>query len=261
MLAASHAWAALNYPAGLALDAQGNLYVANTYSDQVSVYNPSYVQLTAKTIFAGVYRPSGLAFDSKGNLYVSNSGTNTVTKYNPSHVWLATITTGIDHPDAVSVDSLDDLWVLNGSSHATFYSRFGVYLGSSTPGVTLLTIATSGSWYVLGTIHQLSQYPTAEVLTNRGIVGSATYNTDGNPVAMCADAKGNFYLAEDSLEIGYLNSETGVVTTLVPRGVLPDTPFGVAVDSVRGRLYVSFAGINQIQVYSISTGALLTTIR
>ena len=40
----------LNQPAGLAVDAAGNLYVANFGSNNILVYSPKYVQLPGKTI-------------------------------------------------------------------------------------------------------------------------------------------------------------------------------------------------------------------
>ena len=40
----------LSYPRGLAVDGKGNLYVANSGGNDILVYNPNYVQVTAKTI-------------------------------------------------------------------------------------------------------------------------------------------------------------------------------------------------------------------
>jgi sugar lactone lactonase YvrE len=69
-------------PEGLALDAAGNLYVAN-YGDgsnngtMVSEVTPAGVVSTFATGFSG---PDALAFDAAGNLYVANSAIDTVSK-------------------------------------------------------------------------------------------------------------------------------------------------------------------------------------
>jgi hypothetical protein len=38
----------ISYPRGLAVDAKGNLYVANSGGNDILVYNPSYSQMMAK---------------------------------------------------------------------------------------------------------------------------------------------------------------------------------------------------------------------
>jgi DNA-binding beta-propeller fold protein YncE len=64
------------YPAGLAFDINGNLFVSiETFSgpgaDSIVYFNP----MGAKTTFAtGLTTPRGLAFDSLGNLFVAEAG-------------------------------------------------------------------------------------------------------------------------------------------------------------------------------------------
>ena len=82
-----HGWAqTLNGPSGLALDAKGNLYVANEYGNQVLVYNPNYVLQTTKSITSGLNAPTGVAFDSKGNVYVANFNNANINQYSPAGV-------------------------------------------------------------------------------------------------------------------------------------------------------------------------------
>jgi DNA-binding beta-propeller fold protein YncE len=51
----------LNSPQGLAVDAKGNLYVANNGGNQILIYGPAYAQMTAKTISKGVVLPRQLS--------------------------------------------------------------------------------------------------------------------------------------------------------------------------------------------------------
>ncbi len=62
----------LNEPNGLAVDAQGSLWVANTGDNNVVVFKPNYTQITAETITAGISHPTGVAIDPLGNLWVAN---------------------------------------------------------------------------------------------------------------------------------------------------------------------------------------------
>jgi NHL repeat len=75
----------ISTPAGLAVDAGGSLYVANSGNSTVTVYAPGEVTPT-KTYSDGISTPTGVAVGSDGTLYVSNetgsgSYTGTVTEY------------------------------------------------------------------------------------------------------------------------------------------------------------------------------------
>lgn len=75
-------------PEGLALDSKGNLYVANEGGNQVLIYNPSYQQLTVKTISINLNGPTGVAFDGSGNLWVSNINSSQIYEYSPTGAFL-----------------------------------------------------------------------------------------------------------------------------------------------------------------------------
>src|SRR5207247_10360022 len=59
---------------GLAFDAAGNLYVADSSKHSVFKYTPDG---TKSTFVAGLKGPIGLCFDSKGNLFVSDEAATT----------------------------------------------------------------------------------------------------------------------------------------------------------------------------------------
>jgi DNA-binding beta-propeller fold protein YncE len=62
----------LNGPAGLALDSNGDLFVADIYSSTIHEFSPSGDDLG---VFAsGLVNPNSVAFDSSGILYVANGG-------------------------------------------------------------------------------------------------------------------------------------------------------------------------------------------
>jgi sugar lactone lactonase YvrE len=260
-LAACQAWAAspLGHPVSLAVDSKGNLYVANSDSNQILVYNPNYVQQTKKTITAGVNTPTGVAFDSKGNLYVSNFFNTGVTVYDSTGKQKtgSTITNGIFQPMRVAIDGLDDVWVDNNYDHVTMYSTSGTLIGSSNPGVPVDTIATHGAWYVLGSKDHWTQYPTGEVLTNGGIAGSSTTSSSYIQSATF-DSKGNYWVCQGTGEVDVINPNTGLPIQVIP----PSTELsylGLAVDLTRNRIYRSAFSTSVIDVFTTS-GTYLNTI-
>jgi secreted PhoX family phosphatase len=88
--------ARFNYPAGVAVDASGNLYVADTYNYTIRKVTASGVVSTlggwpgssgcadATGSGARFYYPFGLASDSAGNIYVSDTYNNTIRKGMPA---------------------------------------------------------------------------------------------------------------------------------------------------------------------------------
>jgi sugar lactone lactonase YvrE len=68
----------LNQPRGIALDNQGDLYIADTGNNRVIEINSSS---QASVVNIGLYRllhPSGVALDANGDLYIADSGNNRV---------------------------------------------------------------------------------------------------------------------------------------------------------------------------------------
>ncbi len=109
-------------PAGLAFDASGNLWVANSNTSSTTVVEFSASQLTATgsptpagtlTANAGsLLVPSGLAFDDSGNLWVANTGNSTVVEFTSSQlVSGGSLTPNVtlsgsllDQPDGIAFD-------------------------------------------------------------------------------------------------------------------------------------------------------------
>jgi len=263
-LAASQALAqGLSQPLGLALDANGNLYVANYGNNNsqgsIVVYNPKYVQQTKKTITQAVVKPSGVAIDSQGNIFVSNSLSGTVTKYDANGNWQsgATLTQNIVSPTGIAIDAFDDIWVNNGAQFVTFYSPEGVYLGSSTPGGQIDSIATGGQWYVVGQDSTWMQLPMSQVLTNNGIAGLITYPSHNQAVAAAFNPAGNYFMAQGTGEVDVINPYTGARTFVVQ---VAYPPTGLVVDGKRGRLYLADRYNNTVDVYT-TKGKFLKTIK
>jgi len=271
-----HGWAqTLNGPSGLALDAKGNLYVANEFGNQVLVYNPNYVQQAGKEITSGLYYPVGVAFDSKGNVYVanrlSNGGAGSITQYSSVGVLNSRFSiTALGEPVAITVDAFDDLYVLNAGFILDPNPTITVYpLYDTIKGPFLLTtialdpnlgpygIAVHGVDLYVGTASSWEKGFVSELLVAAGGF-PVLQSTDSPVVALATDRAGDLYVVNGNGEVDFWGP-AGEVVFLPPSG---STIFraGIAVDSARGRVYLSNFQGNQVLVYS-TKGTLLHTIQ
>jgi YD repeat-containing protein len=101
---------ALNRPTGVALDAAGNLYVANYMGNSIIKFDTN----GAETAFAsGLANPYALAFDQQGNLYAANFNGGNIKKFD-SHGNSSTFaTTGVNQPVGLAFDAASNLYVAN----------------------------------------------------------------------------------------------------------------------------------------------------
>lgn len=257
----------LSQPNGLAVDAKGNLYVANFGGNYILVYNPNYVQVPKDTITEGIGNPTGVAFDPQGNLWVANYGdsngssTGSVSEYTAGKQNAnGTITSGMMGPQAIAIDGLGNVWVETDSATVAVYGPAFVY---SPPTTLIRSISTSeglhgivlvGGTFALGSDAGTSLAAATLALT---IGDYSEYAYNDISISMAADAAGRIYM-------GGFN---GVVNIAYPAGyeggfaALPFVPTGMAIDNVRGRIYISSSKGNFISVYSTTNGALLTTIK
>ncbi len=258
----------LSQPNGRAVDAKGNLYVANFGGNYVLVYNANYVQMPKATITEGISNPTGVAFDPQGNLWVANYGasngspTGSVSEYTGGQQNKnGTITSGMLGPLGIAVDGLGNVWVEVDNATVAVYGSASVYappttlIRSISTGEGLLGIALGGGTFALGSDIGTSFVAETPVLMT-GYYSDYLY-ADDISISMAADAAGRFYM-------GGFN---GAVNIAYPGGyevsfaALPFVPTGMAIDNTRERIYISSSKGNFISVYSTTNGALLPTFK
>ena len=111
----------LNGPEALAIDAQGDVWVADTNNNRVQQFKPSG-EFISKFGSAGseegqLTRPRGIAVDSEGNVWVSDSGNNRIQGFSAAGAYLSQFgSTGNDsgefaEPKGVAVDGEGRIWV------------------------------------------------------------------------------------------------------------------------------------------------------
>jgi hypothetical protein len=104
-------------PSGIALDAKGNLYVANRQLQTVTVYSPNRLG-PVRTLTVGKGFPQAIAVDPNDNIYVANSkGTGTepyVLVFAPGQQKATlTLIDGITSPKVVTTDRRAYVYVAN----------------------------------------------------------------------------------------------------------------------------------------------------
>ncbi len=259
---ASFAATSLNNPSALAVDAKGNLWVANQGGNNILKFSASYVLQPKATITAGINTPTGIAFDPLGNLWVVDSVDGEVTEYvNGVQNTAATITDGIVNPAGLAIDGLGNIWVANAFSNVTVYAEKSPYaahpslIQTFTPGTPVYSIAIVGGSLAWGSLSQTSltaieselvQTPSTFAVPN----GKTT-------LALASGAKGVVYMANIDGTISVYTPAKDTTTLFLNLGAVPA---GIAVDRARGRVYLSNGAANTISVYSIA-GLLLHTIQ
>ena len=257
LAASSHAAAKpLNYPYGLAVDAKGNLYVANSNSNEILIYNPAHAQQTAKTITNKVAGPSGLAFDAFGTLWVANQTTNVINAYSSAGALLPadSITNSINSPQFITFDGIGNLWVNNGFTSLAAYPVFsGTPILSQTSSTPITGLASWNMFLSVGENNSSARLELGQYLTNNGGFAGAFPQTC---YAMAYDKLGNLYCGNQDRTLTVM-SLSGTVKTITNLGFFPT---GLALDTAHSLAYVANGPGNTIAVYNTTTGTLVTTI-
>ncbi len=106
----------LEEPSGLALDAQGHLYVTNFAEGEPGTGTIRRFSPTGEDLgyFAtGFHGPTGLAFDPVGTLYVAvgRSDNGAIRQFSPTGEDLGNFVTGLNYPIALAFDPAGNLYV------------------------------------------------------------------------------------------------------------------------------------------------------
>ena len=252
-------------PTGVALDASGNLYVADNGNNKIRKIAPNGVVTTLAGSASGApgsadgqgtaaaFRgPYGIAVDGSGNVIVSDAGNNTIRKVTPG----GAVTTIAGSGAAGSLDGA--------GTGATFNSPTGI------------AIDGAGNVFVVDTSNRKIRRvaPDGSVTT---VAGSGGYgSTDGPgatatfyfPFGVAVDGAGNLFVSDAMNNNVRKVAPGGVVSTLAGSGARASRdgtgagasfsyPIGVAADA-SGNVYVSDFASNKLR--KISPEAVVTTL-
>lgn len=265
---ATLAW--LGGPDAVAVDASGNLYIADWNLNRIRKVTPSGVFSTIGGATAGVAfngsaltfyieAPSALAFDPAGNLYVGETGY--LTKIAPNGTLTIVAGNYLCNPEKTNPAP--------GVILATAINICQVY-GVAADGQGNVYF-TDGNrlWKVLanGTISVVAgnvQYGST------GDGGTATSALLNSPTQIVMDPTGDIYIADYGNNKVRKLSTAGVITTVAGNGTPGFSgdgglatnaelayPFGVALDSA-GNLYIS--DLNNLRIRKVTPTGIISTV-
>ncbi len=259
------------YPCGIAIDASGNLYIADSYNNRVRKVNTAGVISTfAGTGVSGftgdggvanlarLNDPVGVAVDGSGNVYIADYGNNRIRKINPAGV----------------------ISTFAGSGGFGFSGDGGPAINAQIYLPAGVTVDATGNVYIaqdnnrrirkVNTFGIISTFAGNGVLGFSGDGGAATGAEFDLPTGVAADASGNVFIADrGSNRIRKVNS-AGIISTFAGTGVAglsgdggPATnaqlngPAGVSVDA-GGNVYI--ADMTNNVVRKINAAGVISTI-
>jgi sugar lactone lactonase YvrE len=224
--------AGLSMPVGIAVDASGDLWVANIGGHNVTVYAPgTNTAIAADTISAGLNSPAGLAFDASGSLWVADAGLSIIEAFVPgTNTPIAgdTITAGVSGPQDLAFDASGHLWVAN--TNASDVIAFSVTptptqitadtITAGLSGPDGLTFDASG---LLRVADQTNSTITAYTPGTSTAISADTVSGSGgvsSPQHVRFDASGRMWVA---------NQTNGMVTAYAPGTTTP-----ISADTISG---------------------------
>jgi len=221
----------LNRPSGVAVDAAGNLYIADSgYQQILKVTTGGTLSVVAGTGSYGAPTPgaatssdlsfpSGIAVDSSGNLYIADSGANKVLKVTSDgtlSIFAGTGTSGLPTPGPATSSNLG---TLNGIA---VDSTGNVFITDSTNNLIDKITPDGALSVVAGTGYPAS--PTA---------GPVADSELGSTTRVATDSAGNIYILDSTY---YLLEKV----TFVPPVVAPDAPTGLVAMPGNGSVSIAF---------------------
>jgi alpha-tubulin suppressor-like RCC1 family protein len=252
--------AQVRFPAGVAVDSSGNVYVAE--SPKIRKVTPSGVVTTLAGSTSGYadgtntaamfFNPQGLAVDSSGNVYVGDTGNNRIRKVTDAGV----VTTLAGTSAWGFADGTATAARFNQPFSVAVDSSGNVYVGDA--GNNRIRKVTDA-----GVVTTLAGTNTAGFADGTG--GAAQFNS---PRGLVVDSAGTIYVADFNNNRIRKVTTAGVVTTLAGSGTVGsadgpglaarfDSPNTLALDA-SGILYVGEGGSRRIR--RVTSDGMVTTI-
>jgi len=254
-------------PEQLAIDPQGNVYVADKLDNQILVWyagnSTSKVYVGANpgaVVNATLNAPTAVALDAAGNLYIADSGANVILRVDAATLAITTVA---------------------GTGTAGYGGDGGAATSATLNTPSGIAATADGTFYIADTGNNVVRRvdgQTGIITTAAGTAGPGGYTGDGGqaalatlnaPVSVALDDYGKLYMADTGNNvIRMVNPVTGIITTVAGNGnagfadglatqALLDKPLAVAVDAA-DNLYIADAANARIRRIDAASGLMET---
>ena len=257
-------------PYGLALDASGNLYIADHLENRIRMVSPSGIITTVAgngtygfsgdngvATSAELGEPVGVAVDASGDIYIADFENNRIRKVSPSGIITTVAGDGTqgysgDNGPATSAELVVPTGVaLDASGNLYIAEPYDSRVRKVSPSGIITTVAGNGTQGYSG---------------DNGPATSAEFQ---GPSSVALDASGNLYITDQFNNRIRVVSPSGIITTAAGNGTSgfsddngPATgaelanPYSVALDA-SGNLYIADVGNYRIRKVNIGITAAL----
>jgi gliding motility-associated-like protein len=230
-----------NDPTGVAVDASGNIYVAD-YMNSLVKKIPATGGATV-IIGSGFNKPTGVAVDASGNIYVADRGNNAIKKILASNGSIVAFN-GIGSPYGVAADAAGNIYYTDqanltvrkipagGGSPQTFSASYN--------GLTGITVDDNGNVYFSDSNSQAIY----KIPAGGGTAVKVNLQPIIQEVGLAVDGSGNVYVsstADNSVRVYPANGGDNVQV-----GAGYNNPAGLAVDAA-GNVFVADGGNNAVK--------------
>jgi len=249
-------------PNGVAVDATGNVFVADFGKTAVTEILAAGGYTTINTLGSGFSQPAGVAMDGSGNLFVADSGNSAVKEIAAAggYTAITTLAGGFSQPVGIALDGGGNVFVADAGSNAVYeilaaggYTTVNT-LGSGFNSPKGVAVDGSGNVFVADTGNSAVK----EILS----VGNyTTINTLGSgfakPYGVAVDASGTVYVADESGNAVYEIPAAGGYTTVNTLGSGFNAPSDVALDG-NGNVFVADRGNSAVKKLDVADLPSLT---
>jgi len=267
--------AALYFPNGIAADAMGNLYIADTANLRIRKLTRSTGSITTiagngSAVFSGdggaavsaaLYEPYGVTVDSAGNVYIADTYNNRIRRITASTGIITTIagngTAGFSGDGGLATDA-----VLNFPVAVTVDTLGNIYISDSSNNCIRKITASTGIISTIAGTH-------TQGFSGDG--GAAVNAQLSSPYGLAVDSAGNLFIADyGNTRIRRVDASTGIITTVAGNGfygyfgdgdlainTTVSNPFGVSLDPA-GNLYIADYGNARVRKVDEFTGIIST---
>jgi uncharacterized repeat protein (TIGR01451 family) len=261
---------------GVALDANGNLFIADSNNNRIRRVDAvtgavttvagngvsSYQGDGGSAILAALYNPTAVAVDGSGNLFIADTYNNRVRRVNAATGVISTVA---------------------GNGNTSFSGDTGLATAASLYSPQGLALDSQGNLFIAeSSNHRIRRVDAATgIITTVAGNGAGGFSGDSSaataaslwyPRGVTLDSSGNLYIADTSnYRIRRVDAATGIITTVAGSSACCGSgdggaataaglsyPGGTAVDRA-GNLYIADSNSNRVRRVDAASG-IITTI-